>query len=217
MKKSANTAVAASACSKGAEAARHNAVQPHRRRDTTRRREEKVVWCVLVCVLVRSIEKRPCVLKSFGLSLNGKSLMFVALGFLLGLIMYFGYFTAGSVFGQSTFTWSPVRLAILPFILVSLDTLANGFSEETAFRAYWQRLLVDRHGLWFGIILASASFVLLHLLITRLMVIALLAGILLACLFGFLYVWTDSIFLVGADWAERAACEGGWACRRAFG
>lgn len=157
-----------------------------------------LLWYVLVCMLVRSTEKRPCVLKSFGLSCNDKSLMLVALGFLLGLIMYFGYFAAGSVFGQATFTWSPAELATLPFILVSLDTLANGFGEETAFRAYLQRLLVDRHGLWFGIILASASFISLHLLIAHLTVIALLAGVLLACLFGILYVWTDSIFLVGA-------------------
>ena len=49
-----------------------------------------------------------------------------------------------------------------------------------------------------SIILASTSFVLLHLVVARFTVIALLAGILLACLFGILYVWTDSIFLVGA-------------------
>jgi membrane protease YdiL (CAAX protease family) len=59
-------------------------------------------------------------------------------------------------------------------------------------------LLVERHGLWIGIILASASFVLLHLLIAQFTVIALLASILLACLYGILYIWTDSIFLVGA-------------------
>jgi membrane protease YdiL (CAAX protease family) len=157
-----------------------------------------LLWYVLVCVLIRSIEKRPCDLKSFGLSRNGKSLILVILGFLLGLIMYFSYFVVGRVFGQSSFTWSPEKLAILPLVLVSLDMLVNGFGEETAFRAYWQRLLVNRHGLWVGIVLASASFVLLHLLIARFTVIALLASILLAVLYGILYVWTGSIFLVGA-------------------
>ena len=112
--------------------------------------------------------------------------------------MYFGYFAVNSILDQSPIAWSPMKLGILPLILVSLDMLTNGFGEETAFRAYWQRLLVDRHGLGFGIILASTSFVLLHLLIARLTVTALLAGILLACVFGILYVWTDSIFLVGA-------------------
>jgi membrane protease YdiL (CAAX protease family) len=156
-----------------------------------------LLWYILVCLLIRSIEKRPCVLRSFGLLLNGKSFVLIILGFILGLIMYYGCFAVGSIFNQSPFAWSPAKLEILPVILVSLDMLANGFGEETAFRAYWQRLLVDRHGMWVGIILASASFVLLHLLIARFTVIALLASILLACLYGILYVWTDSIFLVG--------------------
>jgi membrane protease YdiL (CAAX protease family) len=157
-----------------------------------------LLWYVLVCLLVRSMEKQSCTLRSFGLSLNSKSLVLMILGFVSGLILYFGYFAVGSIFDQAPIAWSPVKIGILPIILVSLDMLANGFGEETAFRAYWQRLLVDRHGLWFGIILASTSFVLLHLLIARFTVGALLAGILLACLFGILYVWTDSIFLVGA-------------------
>ncbi len=156
-----------------------------------------LLWYVLVCVLIRSTEKQPCVLRSLGLALNGKSFVLITLGFLLGLTMYFGYFAIGSIFNQSPFAWSPARLGILPIILVLLDMLANGFGEETAFRAYWQRLLVDRHGLWLGIILAGVSFVLLHLLIGPFTGIALLASILLACLYGVLYVWTGSIFLVG--------------------
>jgi membrane protease YdiL (CAAX protease family) len=157
-----------------------------------------LLWYVLVCFLVRSIEKQPCVLRNFGLLLNGKSLVLMILGFVWGLITYFGCLAVGSIFDQSPIAWLPAELEILPILLVSLDTLFNGFGEETAFRAYWQRLLVDRHGLWLGIILASTLFVLLHLLIAHLTVTALLAGILLACLFGILYVWTDSIFLVGA-------------------
>jgi len=157
-----------------------------------------LLWYVIVCVLIRSTEKRPCVLESVGLSPKGKRLVLVPLGFLLGLIMYFGYFAVGRAFGQPPFVRSPEKLAVLPLVLVSLDLLANGFGEEAAFRAYWQRLLVDRHGLWLGIALASTSFVLLHLLIAHFTVMALLAGILVACLFGILYVWTESIFLVGA-------------------
>lgn len=157
-----------------------------------------LLWYVLVCILIRSIEKRPCDLRSFGLSRTNNSLLLVALGFLLGFIIYFSYFAIGNLFGQPSFVSTPTKLSILPIVLISLNMLANGFGEETAFRAYWQSLLVDRHGLWFGIILASTSFVLLHLLIARFTIIALLAGILLACVFGILYVWTDSIFLVGA-------------------
>ncbi len=157
-----------------------------------------LMWYVLVCFLVRSIEKQPCVLRSFGLDLKIKGLLLMVYGFLLGLIMFFGNFAVNSIFDQSPIAWSPTQLGILPILLVSLDLLVNGFGEETAFRAHWQRLLVDRHGLWLGITLASTSFVLLHLLIAQLTVIAVLAGILLACVFGILYMRTESIFLVGA-------------------
>jgi membrane protease YdiL (CAAX protease family) len=112
--------------------------------------------------------------------------------------MYYGYFVVGHMFGEAPLTWSPVKFSILPLILVSLDMLSNGFGEETAFRAYWQRLLIDRHGLWVGIVVASASFVLLHLLIAPISAIALVADILLICFYGILFVWTESIFLVGA-------------------
>jgi membrane protease YdiL (CAAX protease family) len=156
-----------------------------------------LLWYGLVCMLVRSIEKRPCTRDSLGLSRQGKSWMLAVSGFLLGMVTYLTYFVVGSVFGQPPPAWSPTRLTVLPIVLVSLDMLANGYGEETAFRATWQRLLVDRHGLPAGILLASASFVLLHLLIARFTVIALLAGILLACLLGILNVWTGSIFLVG--------------------
>jgi uncharacterized protein len=157
-----------------------------------------LLWYVLVCILVRSIEKRACNLKVFGFSRNGNSLVLVALGFLFGLIKYFSYFAVGSVFGQSSFRWSSEKSSIFLLVLVSLDMLANGFGEEAAFRAYWQRLIVDRHGLWVGIILASASFVLLHLLIARFTVMALLASIMLAGLYGILYIWTESIFFVAS-------------------
>ncbi len=157
-----------------------------------------LLWFGLVCFLVRSLEKRPCGMRSFGLSLNGKSPVLVILGFILGLMLYFGYFAVDSIFNPTPIAWAPSKLGILPIVLISLDMLVNGFGEEAAFRAYWQRLLVNRHGLWLGILLASTSFVLLHLLIARLTGVALLAGILPACLLGILYVWTGSIFLVGA-------------------
>jgi membrane protease YdiL (CAAX protease family) len=156
-----------------------------------------LLWPMLVCLLIRSIEKQTCGLRSLGLLLNGKSLMFMIAGLLLGLTMYFGYFAANSIFNQSSIAWSPAKRGILPIFLLSLDMLANGFGEETAFRAYWQRLLVHRHGMWLGILLVSASFVVLHLFIAPFTGIALLASILLAYLYGVLYVWTGSVFLVG--------------------
>jgi membrane protease YdiL (CAAX protease family) len=156
-----------------------------------------LLWFVIVCVLLRTTEKRSCDLKGFGLAFNRKSLLLVPLGFILALVLCFVYYSIDYLFNKTPFVWSHAELGVLPLILVTLDMLANGFGEEAAFRAYWQRLLIDRHGLWVGILLASATFVLLHLLVARYTLVALLAGVLLACSFGILYVWTGSIFLVG--------------------
>lgn len=155
------------------------------------------LWYVLVCLLVRSIEKQTCTLGSFGLAPNKKSPVLLILGVVLGLIMFFIYFAVDITFDKSPIAWSPEKIGVLQIILVSLDMLANGFGEETAFRAYWQRVLVEHHGMWTGIILASTSFVLLHLLVAQFTVITIIAGISIACLFGILYVWTKSVYLVG--------------------
>jgi len=127
-----------------------------------------LVWFVIVCTLIRSIEKQSCNLRLSCLAISGKRLLLIPSGILLGIMMYFSYFVLGTVFGEPPFESSPENIGALLVILVSMDLLANGFGEEAAFRAYWQRLLIDRHGLWFGIVLASTSFVLLHLLITPL-------------------------------------------------
>ena len=156
------------------------------------------LWYVLVYLLVRSIEKQPCTLRSFGLAPNKNNPVLLILGVVLGLIMFFIYFAVDITFDKSPIAWSPEKIGVLQIILVSLDMLANGFGEETAFRAYWQRVLVEHHGMWTGIILASTSFVLLHLLVAQFTVITIIAGISIACLFGILYVWTESVYLVGA-------------------
>ncbi|MBN1266350.1 MAG: CPBP family intramembrane metalloprotease [Anaerolineales bacterium] len=156
-----------------------------------------LLWYVFVYFHLRFIEKRPCNSRSFGLVTSKKNFVLFGPGLILGLAMYFGYFVIGSILHQPSFIWSPTEPGIFPVFLVSLDMLTNGFGEETAFRAYWQRLLINRLGLWFGIIAASISFVLLHLLVARFTPTALLASFLLACLYGILYAWTGSIFLVG--------------------
>jgi len=156
-----------------------------------------LLWYPIVCFLIRRVNKKNCDLKSLGLALGMKKFLLIPLGLILGLVMYFGYFLVGSFFNQGEFVWSPVKLGTTATILVSLNFIINGLGEETAFRAYWQDRLIHRHGLWIGIILASASFVLLHLLLYHFSVEFLVSSILLACLYGILYVWTGSIFLVG--------------------
>jgi membrane protease YdiL (CAAX protease family) len=156
-----------------------------------------LLWYGLVCFLSKSIDKQSCNLKSLGLALNGANLLLIPLGFIFGLMMYFGYFGVASVLNQEQFMWSPVKLGTLPIVLMVLNFFINGFGEETAFRAYWQGRLIDRYGIWFGILLSSSSFVLLHLLIYRFSINFMVISFLLACLYGILYLWTGSVFLVG--------------------
>jgi membrane protease YdiL (CAAX protease family) len=156
-----------------------------------------LIWYPLVCLVVRVVEGGPCSLEDLGLAPRRRSLLLVPLGVVLALILYAGTFWVGRFFNETAFSWSPARLNTITVALVSLNFLTNGFGEETAFRAYFQDRLIQRHGLWVGIALASGSFVLLHLLIYRYSGRFLIASILLAAVYGILYVWTGSVYLVG--------------------
>jgi membrane protease YdiL (CAAX protease family) len=111
--------------------------------------------------------------------------------------MYFGYLGVASVFNQRQFMWSPAKLNPLPLVLLPLNFSINGFGEETAFRVYWQDRLIHHYGIWYGIVLVSASFVLLHLLVDRFSVMFLFISFFLASLYWILYVWTGSVFFKG--------------------
>ncbi len=154
-------------------------------------------WYPLLCFLLKVVERRACSLRDLGFAPGRRSLSLIPLGLALALILYRGYFWVGSFFNQAAFIWSPTRLNAATITLMSLNFVTNGFGEETAFRAYFQDRLIQRHGLWVGIALASSSFVLLHLLIYRYSGLFLIASILLAAVYGILYVWTGSIYLVG--------------------
>jgi membrane protease YdiL (CAAX protease family) len=156
-----------------------------------------LTWYPLLALLIRKVEKRVVSAGDFGLKPNRNSFLLVLLGIILALGLYFGYFWVGGFFSQTSFSWSPTKLSILAIFLMSLDFITNGFGEETAFRAYFQSRLIQRHGTWIGIVLASSSFVLLHLLIYQYSGLVLIASILLAAIYGVLYVWTGSIYLIG--------------------
>lgn len=156
-----------------------------------------LIWYLLVFLIIKWVEKGTPTWKSFGLAAGRKVFWFTGLGFVFGLLMYFMYIGIGSLLDQTHWTWSPEKLGVIPIILMLLNFLANGFGEETAFRAYLQDRLINRHGLWLGIAIASVLFVVLHLLIYQITGVALAANVLLAGLYGILYVWTGSVYLVG--------------------
>jgi membrane protease YdiL (CAAX protease family) len=156
-----------------------------------------LTWYPLLTLLIRKVEKRVVSADDFGLNPSRNSFFLVLLAIILALGLYFGYFGVGGFFSQTSFSWSPEKLSILAILLMSLDFITNGFGEETAFRAYFQSRLIQRHGIWIGIALASSSFVLLHLLIYQYSGPVLIASVLLAAIYGVLYVWIGSIYLIG--------------------
>jgi membrane protease YdiL (CAAX protease family) len=156
-----------------------------------------LIWYPIVFILIKRVEKRPRLPGDYGFVPLPRAFWLVPAGILLALSLYFGYFWFGSLFNQTSFSWSPAEIPDLTAFLISLNFLTNGYGEETAFRAYFQDRLIQRHGLWTGIILASSSFVLLHLLLYRYSGLALVGSILLAGIYGVFYVWTGSIYLIG--------------------
>jgi len=156
-----------------------------------------LTWYLLVFIIINWVEKGSLTLSSFGLAAKGNSLRLISFGVLLGLVMYLGYLGVGTLFEENSLVWSLKKLGILPFLLIFFNLLINGFGEETAFRAYFQTRLVNRHGLWLGIALASITFILLHLIIYPFTGMVIVAGIFLAGFFGILYIWTGSVIMVG--------------------
>ena len=156
-----------------------------------------LLWYLLVFMMIKWVEKGSPSWKDFGLAAGRKVLWLSGLGLVFGLLMYFGYLGISILLDQTQWTWFPEKQGVVPIILMLLNFLVNGFGEETAFRAYLQDRLINRHGLWPGIAVASVLFMVLHLLIYQITGIALAANILLAGLYGILYVWTGSIFPVG--------------------
>ena len=154
-------------------------------------------WYPLLYLLIKWVEKRKFSLNSIGFSITPSSLLLILLGIMLGLVLYFGYFWFGSLVAQPSFSWAPEKMGWLALVLLVLNFITNGFGEESAFRAYFQDRLVEKHGIWLGVALASSAFVLLHLLIAPFSPLVLVASILLAAMYGILFLWAGSIFLVG--------------------
>ncbi len=154
---------------------------------------------VLVWLLIRVIEKRAFAWEDVGLDWRRNSLPSVAFGALLALLMYVAGTAVGRVFGSSL----PTAQTLLADVTVSAVVrnialyVPMGFGEEVLFRGYVQARLVERHGVFRGILIGSIVFTVLHLLGRPLSPVTLLSGVILWAAVGTLYYWSQSLYLVG--------------------
>lgn len=156
-----------------------------------------LLWYPIIFGLIRWVERREFSIQAFGFQQSKKKIWLLPAGMMLGFVLYLGYIFVEGLLSQHAIEISFTSIGLLSAILLALNFLTNGFGEESAFRAYLQQRVIERHGLWIGIAFSSTVFILLHLIIYRIEILELLAGVILAAIFGILYVWSKSVLLVG--------------------
>jgi membrane protease YdiL (CAAX protease family) len=156
-----------------------------------------LMWYPIIYSLIKWVERRECSLSVFGFHQSSKKIWLVPIGLIAGIMLYLCYMFTEGLLTNKTIDLTFSQIGLLSAFLLTLNFFTNGFGEESAFRAYLQERIIQRHGLWVGIVIASSVFILLHLIIYRIEIIELMAGIILAAIFGILYVWSESVFLVG--------------------
>jgi membrane protease YdiL (CAAX protease family) len=153
-----------------------------------------VVWFLMIV-----IEKRTFSWKKVGLNWRCNSLLNLAFGALLALIIYFASIVIDRVFGSSIPTMDTILAGLTSSAVIQNLVLhiPMGFGEEIVFRSYIQSQLVDRYGALWGILVGSIIFTLLHMLVSPLSPVTILSGIILWTAVGILYHWSRSLYLVG--------------------
>jgi membrane protease YdiL (CAAX protease family) len=153
-----------------------------------------VVWFLMI-----AIEKCTFSWKKVGLNWRSNSLLSLAFGAFLALLIYFASIVIDLILGSSMPTMDTV-LAGLTFSAVIRNLILYipmGFGEEILFRSYVQSQLVERYGALWGILVGSIIFTLLHMLVNPLSPVTILSGIILWTAVGTLYHWSRSLYLVG--------------------
>lgn len=157
-----------------------------------------LLWYPIIYGLIKWVERSEFSLQSFGFHQSKKRIWLIPVGMLTGLTIYLCYMLIEGLVNQQPINITFSQIGLISAFLLTLNFLTNGFGEESAFRAYLQDRIIQRHGLWVGITLSSIVFIFLHLIIYRIGALELLAGIFLAMIFGLLYIWSGSVFLVGS-------------------
>ena len=153
----------------------------------------------LIWFLMIVIEKRTFTWKKVGLDWRRNSLLNLAFGALLALLIYFAGIVVDRVFGSSIPTMDTVLAGLTASAVIRnlILYIPMGFGEEVLFRSYIQSRLVERYGALRGILIGSIVFTLLHLLVSPLSPVTILSGIILWAAVGTLYHWSRSLYLVG--------------------
>lgn len=153
----------------------------------------------IIWLLLRVIERRRFAWRRVGLDWKGSSVLTLAFGALLALLVYFASALVGRIFAPH----SPGLGTLLAGVTVSAIAgnlmlyIPMGFGEELIFRGYIQTRLIERCGAICGILIGSTIFVLLHFLGNPLSPVAILSGVALWAVVGALYYWSGSLYLVG--------------------
>ncbi|MDF2520656.1 MAG: hypothetical protein K0R84_1284 [Clostridia bacterium] len=154
----------------------------------------------MVFVFWRYVDRRR--IEELGFGITGKTgiqllygilaavlavLLIIVFGAALGIISYQGY---GTDLYKGSQLVSSSLLGVITFIMV-------GFGEETVYRAYVQKHIVEMTGNRYGLLISAFIFMLVHTLTyARLLdfIDVFLAGIIL----GYAYILTKSIYLPAA-------------------
>ncbi len=153
-----------------------------------------IVWFLMIV-----IEKRSFTWKEVGLDWRRNSLLCLAFGAFLALLIYVAGTVVDRVLGSSIPTIDTVLAGLTVSAVVRNLALwiPMGFGEEVLFRSYVQSRLVERHGALWGILIGSIVFTLLHLLVSQLSPVTIFSGVILWAAVGALYHWSRSLYLVG--------------------
>ena len=157
---------------------------------------EMLIITILVYLFITKLDKRDFSWKGIGLEGNLKALIFLVLGIVLGLLIFYVALGMGMLQGTIEISNQQIELSSIIFILIW--AMMNGFWHELAFRSYLQTRFEENNGVYFGIIGTALIYSILQQLDGLMTPLGFIAFLLLTILSGVLYKKTKSLYLVGA-------------------
>jgi len=153
---------------------------------------------LIVCFMVKVIEKSSFTWKTVGLEWRSNSLPVILLGTILALLLFIASILTGYILGStgSSLNISMIGVSLPIFFQNFVLYLIMGFGEEVVFRGYVQRRLVERFKAIWGILTTAVVFVLLHQISYSLSPVIILSGVMLWTTIGALYYLSKSLYLV---------------------
>lgn len=156
------------------------------------------VYVLGIYIFVKKVDKKKFDLKVIGLDINKKSCMLFVVGCIIALLMQLVNIIIGSAvnafsFKDFGFNIYPLSAVFESLLLVLFASLSAAYGEELLFRGYVQRLLMDKKGKAFALIITSLIFLFLHIQYFN-RPLLLIAGICATLVMGYLYILTSSVY-----------------------